>query len=360
LIIIYYLEIEAEQAKFRRKREEAEARRNRFLSPRARTIGVDVNSLNEQVSDSKNKLKQIEIEKKLDVMRNREIDLIMESIEHEQRKMKQFYMEEVKKSWEISKTEKKDCITPKKFVTSPDICGPAACQKFAGEDPTREDRIREQKKQMRQWVQEKVGEIAQIKERSKEDEDNYNQLLKAVDKLREEAEDEEKKMREHLNRYVVEENKVLAKEQEEKRRQWNKIGPSMNGRNILSDLDDNVVPKVVDGSKIAHKDAFRGLTKAQQYMILKQNDDLVEQKREAERQHKMKENEFNKHQSHVLRAMDLIRLEEERLKAEENASRVAELKMQADEHKKRSLMSKKDQFGAVNEGFFGNFGTSCR
>lgn len=293
-------------------------------------------------------------------MRNKEIDLIMESIEDEQRKMKQFYMEEIKKSWEISKTEKKDGITPSRFVTSPDECGPSACQKFAGEDPTRENRIHEQKKQMRLWVQEKIGEIAQIKEKTKEDEENYNQLLKAVDKLREDAEVEERKMREILNRYVVEENKILSKEQEEKRKQWNKIGPSMNGRNILSDLDDNVVPKLVDGSKIAHKDAFRGLTKAQQYMILKQNDDILAEKREAENQQKMKENEFNKHQNHVLRAMDLIRLEEERLKAEENASRVAELKKQADEHKQRSLMSKKDQFGSVNEGFFRNFGSSCR
>ena len=361
MIITLTIELEAEQAKFRRKREEAEARRNRFLSPRNRTIGVDVGALNDQVSESKKIIKEIENEKKLDKIRNKEIDLIMESIEDEQRKMKQFYMQEIKKSWEASKTEIKSAMTPSRSITRPDTCGPASCQKFDGEDPTRDDRIRQQKDQMRQWIQEKVAEIAQIKIKTNQDEEEYAQLIKAVDRLREETEIEEKMMRSELNRYVVEENKILADEQKQKQQAWNKIGPAIgNGRNILSDLDDNIVPSVVDGNKIAHKDAFRGLTKAQQHMILKQNDDIIAEKREAERQKKAKEDEYVKHSNHVLRAMDLIRFQEEQMKAEETAAVLSTLKSQQEEHRKKTEISRKDKYGAVNEGFFKSFGASCR
>lgn len=287
--------------------------------------------------------------------------MIMESIEEEQKKMKHFYMQEIKKSWEASKSEVKSAMTPSNIVTKPDApCGPSSCQKFDGEDPTRDERIIKQKQQMKQWIQEKVAEIAQIDIKNKQDHEEYAQLIKAVDRLREETEIEEKMMRDQLNRYVVEENKTLAQEQRLRSREWNKIGPSMNGRNILSDLDDNVVPAVVNGDKIAHKDAFRGLTKAQNYMILKQNDDIIAEKQEAERQRKIKEDEYVKHSNHVLRAMDLIRLQEEQMKADETAAVVSTLKSQAEEHKKKAELSRKDKYGAVNEGFFRSFGASCR
>ena len=81
----------------------------------------------------------------------------MEAAAEEERQMQKYYKDELKKSWENS-IENKHVDRVPEF--QPEKFGPSSFQRFSGEDPNRQDRIRQQKAQMKRWVQEQAAEKA--------------------------------------------------------------------------------------------------------------------------------------------------------------------------------------------------------
>jgi DNA polymerase III alpha subunit (gram-positive type) len=188
-----------EEARIKAKRDANEQRRLRYLNAKARMMGLDVATLDQQVAE-KQRMKQNEREAdRFERTQAMEIERILAQSMEEERKMKEYQMNQMRNDWDRAiQLKKTQAAEPK----GPDFdnaqCGPSAALRFSGEDTNRFDRLKQQKDQMRRWIQEQVAEKAQLKHLQQEDEMSYAEMLKAIDEIRANTEREEKELRQFI------------------------------------------------------------------------------------------------------------------------------------------------------------------
>jgi hypothetical protein len=199
-----------EQAKINRKREIFEQRRQRILNAKVRIIGLDINGLNEQVEEKK-RMKDTEKEQdRFARMQALEVEKLLAASFEEERQMREFQMNQIKKCWEDAKEYKKQqAALPPPIDFDSENAGPAAALRFVGEDPQRKERHYSQKRQMHNWVQEQLAEKAHLKHLMKQEEMSYAEMLKAIDEIREANEREEREMRQYLMETVKQQNREV-------------------------------------------------------------------------------------------------------------------------------------------------------
>merc|ERR1711916_275278 len=111
-------------------------------------------------------------------------------------------------------------------------------QTFKGEDNLREERIKEQQEQMRRWTQEQVTERAFNRYQENQDRMQYAELLKTIDRVREESEYEEASIAKMAKKLQVMENEKVIQENIAKREKEKQDGLSeKNG--LLMDLSED-------------------------------------------------------------------------------------------------------------------------
>lgn len=136
-----------------------------------------------------------------------EIERILEQAMEEEKQMKEFQMNTMKKDWENAvQARRSKAAEPSVPDFDPANCGPAAALKFSGEDGNRYDRLRLQKEQMRRWIQEQVAEKAQLAHLRKEEDMSYGDMIKAIDEIRENTEREERELRNYIQGSVKDYN----------------------------------------------------------------------------------------------------------------------------------------------------------
>ena len=223
-----------EEARIALKRAQNEKRKERFFNARTRLIGVDVDALDAQVAEMQ-KMKADNkdgdrIERKSSSLpghsyqessnppatpqqqkkgiRQMEIERVLEAAAEEERMLKQYTANEVKRNWEAAIERKKNVVPETEL--DPAKSGASAAQNFAGNDPNKLQRVRLQQEQMRRWVQEQVAEKAYLQQIDKDSSKSYSDMLKAIEEIRDVAEKEEQDMRKYLMRSVKEQNDVSA------------------------------------------------------------------------------------------------------------------------------------------------------
>merc|ERR1711991_218136 len=160
---------------------------------------------------------------------------IMEAAADEENRMRQFYNSELKKSWEDAIVQKRNAQVPKIYGTEDSV---SSFQRFSGEDPNRLERVRQQKIQMKTWVQEQVAEKAYQKYQENEERMKYADLLRQIDAVREESEQEEKMMGKMVRAQVVRENEAIRKLKHEEK--LKAIEEHQNDRcGLLMNLDED-------------------------------------------------------------------------------------------------------------------------
>lgn len=352
-----------EEARIKMKREANEARRLRLLDARRRVIGLDVDALNEQVAEKERmKSDQKEIER-LDRLRIMEIERIMEAASTEERALRDYQNQELKKSWEASITAK----GVKSFEPSfnPDSTGVSAAQTFAGEDRNRPQRLKEQKSQMTHWIQEQVADKQYMKMLNRGEADKYTEMMRAVDSIREAAEIEEREMQRYLNNVVKDDNAKLAMTQRENRQylknlvstmpledQWKATSISMPDESAASAMDEH--------GRIIRKDMFKGYTEAQRRRIMQENGEVAQAARERKEAEVYGDQDYAIQQTLMNRTMEYAAYEEQKLKREMNLQQTATLQQQALEQAQKRFLSKQEKYGSIDPEFFSNFGKSCR
>ncbi len=199
-----------EEARIKAKREANEQRRIRYLNAKARMIGLDVQSLDQQVAE-KQRLKQNEKDAdRFERTQAMEIERILAQAMDEERQMKEFQMTQIRSDWERAVQLKRSKDAEPRGVDFDNAnCGPAAALKFSGEDTNRFDRIRLQKEQMRKWIQEQVAEKAQLKHLRHEEEMSYADMIKAIDEIRANTEREEKELRQYIQHSTKDYNREV-------------------------------------------------------------------------------------------------------------------------------------------------------
>lgn len=93
-----------------------------------------------------------------------EIERILAASLDEEKRMKDFQMTQLKQSWAESAAKKQaEKQQPATNDFDPDNCGPSSLQCMNGEDRDRLERLKNQKDQMRTWIQQQIAEKNYVK-----------------------------------------------------------------------------------------------------------------------------------------------------------------------------------------------------
>ena len=131
----------------------------------------------------------------------------------EERRMKEFQMNQMKASWADNaarkKIEKAQPVTPDFDM---EIAGAASLQRMSGEDIDRAERNKKQKETMKAWIQQQIAQKSYSKQLDVEEDLNYAEMVKMIDEIREATEKEEAEMRKYITDTVKAENlEVISK-----------------------------------------------------------------------------------------------------------------------------------------------------
>ena len=276
-----------EMLKIRFKQQKMAERRDRILNARRRVIGLDTNALDQQIAEKNAARANERRSDDLEYKRNVEIERILSAAAQEEIEMKKFNDTIVRKSWDESIREKEDLRRSQSIVPDVDFdrCGMASVVKFAGEDPDNVERLLLQKKQMREWTNEQVGEKLKVSMMMKADDDEYFATLKSIDMARQDAEIEEEKVRAAVRRKFAEENITVMKAKQAERAAILHDFKTVGAGNLSIAYEDFDLAKDENG-RIIRRDMFKGYSKAQQRTILNSNVQNIEAKRMRDREEK--------------------------------------------------------------------------
>jgi len=232
-------------------------------------------------------------------------------------------------------------------------------QTFKGEDTLRTERIKLQQDQMRRWTQEQVTEKAFNRYREDQERMQYAELLKTIDRVREESEQEEAAMSRMAKKIQVMENDKVIQANKE-RREKEKEDSMQERVGFIMDLSEDQAVAMDEHGRIINKSAFRGFTEGQRTKLLLENEALRDIKRQAAEAEVQYNQDWAFQQYQANRAMEEAHQEEKYLRNAENERHLKIIAEQQRTERERKANSERNKFGSIGEGFFSDFGKSCR
>ncbi len=300
----------------------------------------------------------------IEILRQQEIDRVLEEAKEEERQMREFQKAEIKNSWDDAVAEKKKIAAKPEPFLDPLEAGPSAAQNFAGADPFRKDRIKEQKEQMRKWVQEQISEKSEIKTNANQADKAYSDMLNAVEQIRESADKEEKEMREYLKNEVKTSNAALKAARIERTMNedadFKSLSPAEKAMAASLNLHDNEDIAMDANGRIVRKDQFRGYSAAQVRRIIQDNEALLAFKREKAANEGDDADVWLTQQALQQQAMEQAHAAEQEMRLKETEFNLQVLKQQIELQKQRREGARTGKFGAIEPGYFDKFGMGCR
>ncbi|ORX54291.1 RIB43A-domain-containing protein [Piromyces finnis] len=361
-----------------RRRKMEEERKKRFFNSKIRTMGIDVQKLEEQIK-KKNEMK--EIEKLRDKAFDNSLIQMGQVREAMEQKRKQIYKMQCQDLDDYRKNQQKfefrrefDLNDPKRlYKDKPARVGDddprksvSGCQFFGGEDLTEKDRIKRQKEQMRVWALEQMAEKAERRRQEIENDINYEDYrLKCSAECRK-LQEEEKRIRDLQLSENVEYNKRLAELKrfkdynykiEDEKQNMRQIDYQLNSSKYILKEENKINPY----TNRLRMDSYKGMTPKEIQDIL----DYQEYQRQEN--HKKREKELENESKWYLRttvnslANDLLCKEQERQKRELNKKITEENQKQAIADKERKEFYNKVLYTNVpTDAFYDQFNTSSR
>lgn len=347
-------------------RARAQARTQRFLNARERTLGVDKAALDRQVEE-KRLAKLAEKQANADQFAyDQQVLRILESNEAESRAAKMAEMNALREDLLAQAQEPKNTCEKMGTPINPDDCSFAAGQRFAGEDQSKDVRIRQQQAQMRQWTRQQVAEKQARSAEVVEEGMRFHQYLSAVDQMRAEMEEAEAARVKAEKRMVRAMNEARANEVAETKAKDKALEDELNEMELKHVMEDPFINEETDFGKSAQSDYrvrpdhFKGYSSDQVKYIFQENDVVVAEHKKAKQEEKDVDAAWGRHQDAVSYMM------EQNYQAQK-AQRDYMNKLQAEDIAKQRLVqaekkaqAEKDRFGSVDGGFFKGFGSSCR
>jgi len=353
--------MEREQARIDAIRARNEARRERCLNARSRTIGVDVAALEAQIKEKEESRKLESSESMAQAERDRFINKLIEQRELEEREMKRVQMEEQKMVWEQQRSRGKNQAPRMGDPVVAEECGLGAVQRFSGEDSSRIQRMRMQQQQMRSWTKQQMEERS-AKEREEKDEDvRYAAYLRMLAEKRQELEGDEVVLSRENAMRNRKENEYLAEQlrlrhshekQVEAAAKVEEVENMMNSAFLCEDTSGGLTPE----GRIV-KDRYKGLTREQIREMYRQNEQLITQKKASNGED---DREWRMQQIRLEAVLAQSEVEQNSLLQSVKAEQRDYLQKQIAEHEEKKRREREEKFGAVENEFFNGFGTSWR
>jgi len=194
---------EKEAAKIMCKRQEELTRRQRIFDAKRRTIGIDKMTLDQQVADkhigdelAKERSAHFD-EQALyfnNVIKMQELEATRKrrEIEKQCKEYSQLHLgKEARDTFYLEDPNQLKSDLPPRHPAVEHLCGPSSFQVFAGEDPYRAGRTKQQHRQQRDWIEQQRFEKAMLAEQAKDGEMTFAQHNAQVAEVRGEIEKDE-------------------------------------------------------------------------------------------------------------------------------------------------------------------------
>ena len=354
--------LEKEEQRIAAFRVRSEARRDRFLNSRVRSIGVDLPALEKQVAE---KQAAAEADRNADagqVEREQYINMLIERREMEEKELKKAEIDKLKGAWSEHKLLPKNEAPKRSDPVVLEECGISSIQRFNGEDMSVYDRSRLQQNQMKAWSAQQIAERQAAAEEEVKEGRRYAAYLKMVADRREELEGDEdsqarilKLANRNENQVLIAQKKIQMEEvaKEEAESKLADIQAHMNSPFLCEDTTQsyNVEGRI-------RRDMFKGLSRDQILQFYVENEAMVDAKIKASQEDK--DADWKAHISSINKIIDHADSEAKAGIKEVTAEHRRQLKQQAIEAQERKAASKNDRFGSIDNGFFDGFGCSVR
>jgi len=358
--------MDKERARIEAMRARAQARTARFMDSRLRTMGIDKEYLDRQIYE---KQETMRLEREADMQEAESIRQTVASMEQQENVKNAAKARELQ---ELRATLDEQAQLPKNnaLASNGEIdltrCGASSVQVFSGEDNGYNDRRKAQQEELKQWTSHQMEEKAESVREERENAMNYDKVVLEQNAISCHQAQQDEYRRSELKRAVQAENAARAEEERRMRRLEEKQLAETHRAHVGSQHSNPFLSEDTDYAKSAisdHRvrpDHFKGFSNDQVQLLVKGNADVLAEKMAAKKEAEMKEAEWNEYQEDLLRAAEELDRQKDEEKREQIRQQNEELQAQREELKKKQEQMKRDRFGAIGQGFFQGFGTSCR
>jgi len=361
-----------------RRRKMEEERKKRFFNSKLRTMGIDVQKLEEQIK-KKNEMKEIERlrDKAFDnsLIQMGQVRELMEQKRKEINKMKCQDMDDYRKNQQKFEYRREfDLNDPERLLKDkPARIGDddprksvSGCQFFGGEDLTEKDRIKRQKEQMRVWALEQMAEKAERRRKEIEEDKNFEDFRLRCSAECRKLQEEEKRIRDLQRDEVIEYNHRLAELKkykdynykiEDERQNMRQINYQLNSSKYILKEENKINPY----TNRLRMDSYKGMT-PKEIQDIRDYQELQRHENLRKRQHEL-ENESKWYVRTTVNSLasDLLSKEQERQRREINMKISHENQEQAIADKQRKEFYDKVLYTNVpTDAYYDQFNTTSR
>ncbi|XP_052779327.1 RIB43A-like with coiled-coils protein 2 [Mya arenaria] len=368
-----------ESAAIERRRNMEEQRKSRIFNSKSRTIGVDVQALQQQMKD---KEQQENYERKRtqafasDAVRNDKISQLLEKRQEQDifelnRALNEFrslhQQPDSRREFDLYDPDylKKD--KPARVSDDDPRCGISGLQKFEGEDLNSKARSKYQQEQLREWSLEQQRERDQAKRNQEQADRLYELKMRELDQRSMELQQAEEECRRNINMSMTDYNNALARERSEKERLKKQQELDNNMTEIANHVFGDVLtenPAVAQSAFGPHRvitDRWKGMSPQQLEDIRKQQEKQRMEAERLEQEKNLRDLEFDRQRLANARAAMLLEREQERKREELNRCLADENRRLAQEQKSHQDYLEREVYtNPPSAAYFMQFNTSTR
>lgn len=301
-----------ESAAIERRRNRELQRQSRIFNARVRTIGIDLNALNEQVQDRTRR--EVEEERRhnafaADMTRNDKITVLLQKRqEHDMRELNKAVNEfrqsnqqpYDRREFDLNDPDSLKKDKPARVSDDDPRCGVASLQKFVGEDLNGKAREKLQQEQAREWIKQQTNEKDQALANQKYADHLYDLKAREMDQRACELASAEADCRRAINMATKDMNQALARErkakedsdkQQEQDDNFTEISNSVFGDMLTENPD---VAQSAFGPHRVITDRWKGMSPAQLAEIRRIQQAQVEEKERLKQEEEEQEKDYNR------------------------------------------------------------------
>ncbi|XP_066919480.1 RIB43A-like with coiled-coils protein 2 [Clytia hemisphaerica] len=368
-----------ESAAIERRRIKEQQRQSRIFNARVRTIGVDLQSLEQQVGERKWMEDQerrrheafandMAMNDRICVLLQKRQDQDVKALEKSTNEFrKEHQRPEDRREFDIYDPDGKKKDTPARVSDDDPRCGISSLQKFLGEDLNEKARKKLQQEQNREWFTSQMNERAQ-EDANRGQADRLHELKsiemdqRAMDLAR--AEDE---CRDAVNMATKEYNLALARERKSKENADRQKELEDNLTEISNHVNGDMLtenPAVAQSAFGSHRvisDRWKGMSPTQVNDVLQTQHQQVEENMRKRDEANKQEEEWNENMLRNARAAVMMERQQERTRKELLRQQALENQRLAGEQKaKLDDINKNVYTNQPTAAYFMQFNTSSR
>ncbi|CAH1104551.1 unnamed protein product [Psylliodes chrysocephalus] len=368
---------EAAALEARRRRDEE--RKQRIFNPRVRLMGLDIDGLDRQVEERRQKEKDDKEVTQIfhnQIKKADELALFMENKEKEERFKLNRRINEYRRNYQRPEDRREFDLNNPGYVLNQVPCrgvvddpklGISAAQKFEGEDLAADARRKIQHEEIKSWLGQQMREKELAEKDQKMAEEAYKAAMLARDHRALELEEMEKECRRKLQKACIKYNEALMKEKAFEREQREREDTEDKMADICNFLNSDLMtenPNVAQSNLGPNRRIcayYKGMSLAEQKAITVELQTQIEEKRIRKEQERRREMEMDSYVNGINREIylmdqDTMAKQKQRYKElnEENR-RLAE-----EQNNRKKFLNKVVYTGMPSDEFYDQFNRGSR